>query len=117
MKARKKLRKQDNPEFRIQSAIIKMLRLKGWYVKRMPGGMFLSGVPDLYATHKVYGARWVEVKRPNMEGSRFTAAQVKEFPKLISHGAGVWVLTAATEVEYRKLFKTCNLWKYLEVMK
>lgn len=102
----------QGPEADIQREIIKMLRYKGWYVKRIAASTYLSGLPDLYATHYNYKARWIEIKLPNMKGSRFTAAQLEEFPKLCANGAGVWVLTAATEREYDKLFEPCNWTHY-----
>jgi len=105
--------KRERPEEKIQNAIIQMLEYKGWFVKRMGASAFLSGVPDLYCTHKVYGHRWVEVKLPDMIGSKFTPAQLSEFPKFVSNGSQIWVITGATEIEYKKLFQKGNLWKYL----
>lgn len=77
--------------------------------------MYQSGFPDLYATHYKYGARWVEVKNP--EKYCFTPAQLEWFPQFVSHGSGIWIMTAATDVEYEKLFKPCNWYLYLGVMK
>lgn len=105
------------PEHKIQQEIITMLRAREWYVMVMHGSMFQSGVPDLYATHTLYRARWIEVKLPDMKGSHFTPRQREVFPKLCAHGAGVWVLTGATESEYRKLFKTANWYQYLPEMR
>jgi hypothetical protein len=93
-----------------------MLRIKGWYVKETHGGIMMQGWPDLYATHSRYGARWIEVKRPGMVGSAFTAAQLEDFPKMCANGSGVWVLTAGTEEEYQKLFKPFNWYMYLNSM-
>ena len=103
---------RDNPEARIQAEIIKMLRNKGWYVTNIHGNMFQSGLPDLYATHSRYGARWIEVKLPNMKGSKFTAAQLDCFPKLEANGTPIWIMTAATESEYQKLFAASNFFAY-----
>lgn len=105
------------PEAKIQDDIVSMLLNYGWFVKSTHGSMFQSGFPDLYATHTRYGARWIEVKLPNMEGSKFTSAQLEDFPKLCANGAGVWVLTAATESEYKKLFSKFNWYLYLGIMK
>lgn len=77
------------------------------------GSAYQAGFPDMYVTHKVYSARWVEVKLPEMKGSRYTPAQLITFPRLCAHGAGVWVLTAASEKEYAKLFKAYNWSMYL----
>lgn len=105
--------KKDNPEKRIQKAVEEFLTNRGWYVLRTHGNAVQSGFPDDYCTHKRYGPRWVEIKLPGMKGSQFTAAQLEVFPKLINNGAGVWIITGATEEEYRKLFKKPNYWEYL----
>ena len=101
-----------HPERKIQKELIKLLELKSWMVKQTHGNMYQSGFPDLFATHKLYGQRWIEVKLPNMKGSRFTKAQLKDFPEFILHGCGIWILTAATVEEYSKLFRPENLTLY-----
>ena len=106
---------KDGPEHKIQTAIIEMLVRKGWFVKRMVGNAFQFGVPDLFVSHKYFGHRWVEVKLPEMKGSRFTKAQLVDFPKLCSHGSGVWILTAATKKEYEKLKQPPNWYQYLHI--
>lgn len=90
-----------------------MLRYKGWFVKSTHGNIYQSGFPDLFCSHSDYGHRWVEVKLPDMKGSKFTSAQLKEFPKFCANGSGVWILTADTEDEYEKLFKQYNWFSYL----
>jgi len=77
------------------------------------GNLYQRGFPDLYATHFKFGPRWIEVKLPNMKGSRFTPAQMESFPKLRANGTRIWILTAATESEYQKLFKPDNVQYYL----
>lgn len=109
----KKLKSKHGPEYFIQRDIIRMLQDKGWYVKATHGNMYQSGFPDLYATHSTYGVRWIEVKDPKRTGDVFTKAQHEEFPKLSAFGTGIWVLTAASQDEYRKLFKAPNWWTYL----
>jgi hypothetical protein len=79
------------------------------------GNMYQCGFPDLFATHAKYGARWIEVKLPDMKGSHFTQAQLEYFPKLCANGSGVWIMTAATEMEYQLLFAKANWWTYLGV--
>jgi len=110
-------KKRKNPEAIIQEAIIEMLELKGWFVKVTHGNMYQSGFPDLFVCHQLYGPRWVEVKKPGFKGSKFTIAQVRDFPLFCSNGSGVWVLTAATKREYEKLFDDYNWWTYLSVFR
>jgi len=66
--------------------------------------MFQSGFPDLYCTHAKFGPLWIEVKLPGMRGSRFTKAQKEWFPKLSANGTRIYIIVAATETEYQKLF-------------
>ncbi len=105
----------QGPEAKIQKAIIKMLKQKGWYVKRMAASAYMFGVPDLFACHRVFGHRWIEVKLPGMKGSKFTAAQLIDFPLICSHGSGVWILTGDTQREYEKLKAGPNWYHYLKL--
>lgn len=107
----------QGPEAKIQKAIIKMLEDKGWWVKVTHGNAHTAGWPDLFACHQMYGNRWIEVKLPEMKGSKFTNAQLRDFPKFNNVGGGVWVLTAATQKEYDKLFAPANWWLYLSILK
>lgn len=100
--------KRSKPEAKIQKALVEFLTLRGWYVMETHGNMYQEGFPDIYATHSRYGPRWIEVKLPEMKGSKFTNAQLEHFPKLCANGTRIWILTAATEAEYQKLFKRYN---------
>lgn len=115
MKPLKTRSTRKKPETILQNGIAGMLRMKGWYVMATHGNMYQSGFPDLYATHSIYGTRWIEVKRPS--GYSFTPAQLDHFPKLSAHGTRIYILTAATEEEYKKLFGPANWHMYLGVMK
>lgn len=103
------------PERIIQDDLIAFLRLRGWVVRETHGNLYQNGFPDLYCAHSSYGARWIEVKNP--ASYQFEASQLEFFPQLYSVGVGVWVLVAATEEEYKKLFKPCNWWQYLSCAK
>lgn len=109
----KKTRAKKGPEAIIQDKLHDFLTLRGWYCLHTHGSMYQSGLPDMFITSSRYGARWVEVKLPEMKGSVFTPAQVETFPKLCANGSGVWVLTADSEFEYGKLFKPYNWYHYL----
>lgn len=107
--------KRGGPEQKIQNDLIEYLKLRDWLIKVTHGNEFQSGLPDLYCAHKKYGQRWIEVKNP--ESYAFTAAQLDFFPKLAAVGVGVWVLVAATEPEYKKLWLPPNWHTYLSIMK
>jgi hypothetical protein len=106
---------RKGPESAIVEAIRDMLGKLGWFTIKTHGSQYQSGLPDLYCCHPKYGTRWVEVK--NAEKYSFTPAQTEVFPKLIAHGVGVWVLVAATEAEYKKLFGPSNYYQYLTIMR
>ena len=108
-------KKTDGPELIIRTAIVKMLASKGWYAIITHGNLFQSGLPDIFATHSRYGARWIEVKDPNRTGDVFTAAQHDVFPKICANGSGVWVLIGDSEAEYQKLFEKGNWYQYLSI--
>jgi hypothetical protein len=103
-----RIRKAHGPEYGIQRDIMRFLRLRGWHVERIIGVGWQFGLPDLYITHPKFGQRWLEVK--NDGEYSFTRQQRRKFPILDAFGTGIWILTAATEEEYEKLFKMPN-WK------
>lgn len=96
--------KRLQPEQKIQKDIITMLENKGWFVKVMHASDLLSGIPDLWACNRKYGQRFIEVKLPRMVGSKFTKAQLRDFPKILAENIGIWILTAANEQNYKRLF-------------
>lgn len=103
------------PEDKIVQALMEFLTVRGWYVMKMHGSMFQAGFPDLYATHKQYRVRLIEVKDPERQGDVFTPAQHEIFPKLSAYGSPIYVLTAATEAEYQKLFGPENWYTFLPI--
>lgn len=94
------------PEAIIQNKIVLKLKSHDWYVKVMIGNMYQFGVPDLFAAHRKYGMRHIEVKNP--EKFSFTPAQIVEFPLLSANGVGIWILFSDEDAELEKLFKPAN---------
>jgi hypothetical protein len=107
-----KIRPKHGPEYGIQKEIIRFLRLRGWWVERLVGLAWQSGLPDLFACHKQHGFRFIEVKYEDK--FYFTQAQKCKFPCLMANGAGIWVMTAANDEQYDRLFDTPNVWDYLD---
>ena len=107
------------PEAKIQEDIIRMLERYGWTVIVTHGNEYQFGLPDLYAMRPIFKSskgthgesRWIEVKNP--ERFSFTRAQIQRFPEFLKAGIGIWVMVAATETEYKKLFDEPNLWVYM----
>lgn len=94
------------PEARIARDCDSYLRARGWRVKGTHGNVYQKGFPDRYVFHREYGQRWIDYKQPVRNS--LTAAQQKEWPEWDAHGVGIWIMTAATDAEYKKLFETPN---------
>lgn len=103
------------PEAKIQDKLIDFLTVRNWYVKVLHGNAFQQGLPDLFICKREYGYRFVECKQP--EKYMFTAAQGVTFPAMTNSGVGIWVMTAANESEYQKLFYKPNWWSYFTATK
>lgn len=104
------LRHKDPLERVTQIEIENKLRVLGWFVQRMHGSMYQSGVPDIWCSHAKYGPRWIEVKRKS--GHRFTAAQQEKFPQMAAAGATIHVAFSVDEIP-TLLFKAPNWYMYL----
>lgn len=106
-------RAKHGPEFYIQQDLIVFLKARGWHVERMIGNAFQMGIPDLFIAHPKWGQRWLDVKRPGKNYS-FTKAQKLKWPVWEAFNIPIWILTAATQEEYDKLFQPPNwrdFWK------
>jgi hypothetical protein len=99
-------------EARIQKEIVQYLKIRDWVVKETHGNMYQWGLPDVYAAHRKYKTRWIEIKQPT--GYRLTPAQLDTFYQFTSVGVGIWILTAATEHEYLKLWQPPNWLMFTE---
>ena len=94
------------PEWFIQKDVIKFLEARGWHVEHTHGNLYQTGFPDLFAAHKKWGTRWIDCKQPKKYS--FTKAQKQKWPLWESYRIGIWILTAATQAEYDKLFGPPN---------
>lgn len=103
-----KPRPRVGPEAKLQEQIVALLRARLWVVKETHGNIYQFGFPDIFATHKMYGARWIEVKLPS--GSKLTKAQMKDFPEIHENGSPIYFMTAASEHAYQRLFKPSDFW-------
>lgn len=110
-KGRIKKIRNKGPEHKIQKDIIPYLEDRGWRVRIMAASLYISGFPDLWAGHPKYGEKWIECKNP--VSYSFTPAQLEFFPIMIACKCPIYILTAANEENYQRLFKKSNLWVYL----
>lgn len=107
--------KHEGPEHKIQQKIIDKLTLQGWFVKPTHGNMYQKGFPDLYACHRSYGTRWIEVKNPL--SYHFTEAQIHDFSIMSGKGVGIYVLVSDDDTEIAKLFGPSNWHMYLPIFR
>lgn len=106
----RRIRAKHGPEWYIQRDLIGLLRSRNWLVERMVGNAFQFGIPDLYCHHRKWGGRWIDVKNPNRYS--FTKEQRVKWPVWEQYGCGIWILTAADQDEYDKLFHPPNWRQY-----
>jgi len=100
----KKKRSSLQPETtKVVRPLMLLMRARGWYVKKIHGSQYQSGLPDLFAAHPKYGSRWIECKWGN---NFLSAAQIKEFAAMDKAGVGIWVLRSPDE--YDILLKPAN---------
>lgn len=100
----------SGPEAIIEKAIMKRLKALDWLVIQTHGNAYQMGLPDLYAAHSAYGARWIEVKNP--DNYNFTAAQIEVFPALSAKKIGIWILFNDSDSEIGKLFTEPNWYQF-----
>ena len=106
----------EGPESKIKFSIKAKLQALDWAVIVTHGNEYQMGLPDLYCAHRTFGARWIEVKNP--DSYKFTDAQMEVFPLLTSKGIGIWVLTADTDEEIKKIIAIPPNWyQYLPIMR
>lgn len=81
------------------------MEARGWFIIKIHGGKYQSGLPDLYAMHLKYGTRWIETKVPS---GKLSASQVKKF--YLMSKAGVKIFVLEDEKHYGRLFKENDNW-------
>lgn len=100
------VRKKHGPEWYIQQDLIAFLEARDWLVEVTHGNLFQDGFPDLFIHHVKWGYRWIDCKNPGKY--TFTKAQKRKWPIWEGHGVGIWILTAANQEQYDKLFAAPN---------
>jgi hypothetical protein len=97
---------REQKETKIRSRIRSFLEGRGWLVEITHGNRFMYGFPDLFIGHPEFGQRWIDVK---VEGAyQFTKAQRAKWPVWHLHKIGIWIMTDATEEQYKWLFQKPN---------
>ena len=96
-------------ESKIASDIKKLFMSRGWEVMNTHGNQYQKGFPDAYCIHPLYRQRWVEYKRPKV--GRYTKDQLKCFPVFEKCGIGVWVMTEASEEQYKAVIVGKPNWR------
>ena len=116
-KSLSKLGKKPKPlESDLAAKVKKLFESRGWKVINVHGNAFTKGLPDKYcidvterAEGRTLGQRWVELKRP--EVGRYTKDQLATFPLIEKAGIGVWVMTDATDAQYKMVVSSPPNWR------
>jgi hypothetical protein len=103
---------KKGPEAIIQNELVTQLKMREYFVVETYGSQFQAGFPDVYACHKEFGSRWIEVKNPKRWS--FTSAQIKLFPRFMAEGVGIYILTGYGQDDIDKLHKPANLYEYMK---
>ena len=77
----------------------------GWFLKKLHGGYYQSGLPDYVAWHPKHGQRWIETKAP---GGKVSRVQFEMFKIMEKYGQHVYVLE--DEKDYHRLFEPEGNW-------
>jgi len=96
---------RSGPEAKGASRLILYMRTKGWWCKKLHGGKYQSGLPDLVAMHPIYGIKWIETKA---DGGKLRSSQITMFKMFNQYGQKVFVLES--EKDYWKLFEKKDNW-------
>lgn len=99
-------RKSHGPEWFIQRDLKRFLKDRGWHVEQTHGNLYQTGFPDLYCFREDFRERWIDCKSPDKY--TFTKAQKIKWPIWDACGIGIWILTAANQAEYDRLFQPPN---------
>lgn len=99
-------------EKQIEVKLMKRLEYYGWFVKKLHGNTFQSGMPDLFVSRKDLGIRLIEIKKPGSWS--FTNSQKSTFPLLMASGAPVYLLFGYSDEDIILLSSPPNLVNYLE---
>lgn len=101
---------RERPEAKIQKDLTEFMEGRGWLVEATHGNAFQKGIPDLFTAHVRHGHRWIDCKVKGRYD--FTKAQILKWPLWEQNAVGIWILTAATQDEYDKLFQPPNWRQY-----
>ena len=96
---------RTGPESKGSERLQLFMRSKGWWCKKLHGGKYQSGLPDLLALHPLHGHRWIETKAP---GEKLRPTQRKMFAMFNRYRQKVYVLE--DEKGYWKLFDKKDNW-------
>lgn len=96
---------RTGPEAKGSARLQLYMRSKGWWCRKLHGGKYQSGLPDLVAMHSIHGIKWIETKAPK---EKLRASQISIFKMFNRYGQRVYVLE--DERDYWKLFDKKDNW-------
>jgi hypothetical protein len=78
-------------ELVVEPFVTRMKYKYGWYCIKLHGSQYQAGLPDTYAMHKRYEAKWIEFKVVRNGDFSFTDDQLRVFPQMIANNVKIWI--------------------------
>jgi len=97
---------RTGPEAKGALRLRRYMEARGWMIKKLHGGKYQSGLPDLLCLHILHGLRWIETKAPK---EKLRYSQEIFFAKMNKYGQKVYVLR--DEKDYELLFQENDNWR------
>ena len=92
------------PEWHIQKDVIRFLGARGWNVEHTHGNLYQTGFPDLLRCAQTMGHPLDRLQAAQAVIQLHEGRYKQKWPAWEAYGIGIWILTAATQAEYDKLF-------------
>jgi hypothetical protein len=87
--------KRKQPEKEGAKRLVELMIRDGWWIRKLHGNVFQSGLPDYVAAHRIYGMCFIETKAP---GGFLSETQRYEFMRW--HKVGVKIFVVHDEKDY-----------------
>lgn len=101
----KDVRVQKNMETKLWITLKAAMRADGWYVKKMHGSKFQSGLPDVLAGHIKHGTVFIELKIPP---NTLSLRQQAEFRRMAQGGIRVYLIKSIEDYRSGVLLRAPN---------
>ncbi len=100
-----KPRVREQPEKKDSQTLRNYMEARGWWIKKIHGSTYQSGLPDLLCIHSVHGTKWIENK---VKKGKLRPSQITTFGEMRAHGCEVYVVENYRQ--YNRIFEKRGNW-------